>query len=200
MAKLLNLKHWQLFLLIFGVPIIFQWVVSSMVMTSLSPIKILTATLIVVILFFGLFFSWVYTLGTYLHKKLPETVRMNLTLFKVSFFILLVYMLIIPVFLMGMLIDVSYSILVFGAKAPSFASVDLLFLFSMISFFCFFYCIYFNAKALLTVERQKPVTFGDFVGEFFLFWFFLIGLWILQPRINKLFETSNSKYKTQPKL
>jgi hypothetical protein len=30
------------------------------------------------------------------------------------------------------------------------------------------------------------VKFKDFVGEFFLVWFFPIGVWILQPTINKL--------------
>jgi len=51
-----------------------------------------------------------------------------------------------------------------------------------------FYCLYFNAKALKTAELQKPLTFSDFAGEFFLLWFFPIGIWILQPRINKLFD------------
>jgi hypothetical protein len=37
---------------------------------------------------------------------------------------------------------------------------------------------------------QKPVTFSDFAGEFFLIWFFPVGIWIIQPRINKLFDTN----------
>ena len=47
-----------------------------------------------------------------------------------------------------------------------------------------------DAKALKTVEWQKPVTFSDFAGEFFLIWFFPIGIWIIQPRINKLFDAT----------
>jgi hypothetical protein len=68
-----------------------------------------------------------------------------------------------------------------------FALIIPLHLFSM---FCIFYSLYFIAKALKTVESQKTVSFSDFAGEFFLIWFFPIGVWIIQPRINKLFETS----------
>jgi len=55
--------------------------------------------------------------------------------------------------------------------------------------FCIFYSLYFIAKELKSVELQKPVTFSDFAGEFFLLWFFPIGIWIIQPRINKIFES-----------
>lgn len=41
------------------------------------------------------------------------------------------------------------------------------------------------AKTIKTVELQKKVTFSDFAGEFFLLWFSPIGIWILQPKINK---------------
>ncbi|WP_373551080.1 hypothetical protein [Haliscomenobacter sp.] len=49
-----------------------------------------------------------------------------------------------------------------------------------------FYCIYHVAKTIKTVELQRKVTFSDFIAEFFLVWFFPIGVWILQPTINKL--------------
>ena len=45
--------------------------------------------------------------------------------------------------------------------------------------------LYKAAKTIKTVELQKKVTFSDFAGEFFLLWFSPIGIWILQPKINK---------------
>ena len=39
-------------------------------------------------------------------------------------------------------------------------------------------------------ELQKEATFNDFVGEFFLIWFYPIGIWFVQPEINKVHETS----------
>ena len=36
------------------------------------------------------------------------------------------------------------------------------------------------------VELQHSVKFEDFKEEFILVWFFPVGIWNLQPRINKL--------------
>jgi hypothetical protein len=90
-------------------------------------------------------------------------------------------MVIIPVFAVSMVLSSSSGN---NANPAIFALIVPLHLFSMI---CMFYCLYFNAKALKTVEWQKPVTFKDFAGEFFLLWFFPIGVWIIQPRLNNLF-------------
>jgi len=59
--------------------------------------------------------------------------------------------------------------------------------------FCLFYCLYFVAKTLKTVELQREVSFNDFIAEFFLTWFFPIGVWILQPRINKMIKEYDNK-------
>ena len=44
------------------------------------------------------------------------------------------------------------------------------------------------AKLMKTAELQRKPDGDEFIGEFFLFWFFFVGIWILQPRINKMFE------------
>jgi hypothetical protein len=30
----------------------------------------------------------------------------------------------------------------------------------------------------------------DFAGEFFLLWFYPVGIWIVQPKINKMVEST----------
>jgi len=182
MTKFLTLKHWQLFGLLMGLPLIFQVVAMGSIMTSRSPTMFFVAFPIMMIFFIGLLFSWFYALGTNLHKKLPATVTMNLTRYKIFLFIPVAYMLFLSMFMFGMFSNISSggqpNLAIFAGFVP-------LHLFSM---FCIYYCLYFNAKALKTVESQKPVTFSDFAGEFFLIWFFPIGIWIIQPRINKLFD------------
>ena len=79
----------------------------------------------------------------------------------------------------GNIIDVNNP----GSIFTGFAVIFPLHIFSM---FCIFYCLYFVAKTIKTIELQRQVTFSDFAGEFFLIWFFFIGVWILQPRINKM--------------
>ena len=191
MTKFLTLKHWQLFVLLVGVPLIVEFIMFGFVFSHRDPRFFLYFFPFLMILSLGLFFSWFYTLGANLFKRLPETAKMNLTKFKIFLFIPVVYILFFMVFMFGMFSNISSG----GQPGPVrgeqpgliiFAVIFPLHLFCM---FCMFYCLYFNAKALKTVELQKPVTFSDFAGEFFLLWFFPIGVWIVQPRINKLFDT-----------
>jgi hypothetical protein len=58
----------------------------------------------------------------------------------------------------------------------------------LFSMFCIFYTLYFVAKTIKTVELQREVKFSDFAGEFFMIWFFPIGIWIVQPKINEMIE------------
>lgn len=74
---------------------------------------------------------------------------------------------------------------------PDF-DVDSFFLFAMLFFpvhlfamFCLFYCQYFVAKTIKSVELKREAVLNDYIGEFFLIWFFVVGLWIMQPKLNK---------------
>ena len=49
-----------------------------------------------------------------------------------------------------------------------------------------FYALVFTANRLTTLERKQQVSFFDYSGPFFLLWFFPIGIWFIQPRVNKL--------------
>jgi len=49
-----------------------------------------------------------------------------------------------------------------------------------------FYAMIFAAKNLKSVELEREAKISEYIGDFFLVWFFPIGIWILQPRIHKL--------------
>jgi hypothetical protein len=53
--------------------------------------------------------------------------------------------------------------------------------------------LYFVAKTFKTVELQREVSFSDFVGEFFMIWFYPVGIWIIQPKINKMIEEQSKE-------
>ena len=57
----------------------------------------------------------------------------------------------------------------------------------LVATFCMFYNLYFVAKSLKLVELQRPVGFYDYSGPLFLLWFFPAGIWVVQPRINRLY-------------
>lgn len=183
MYKLLQLKHWQLFLLLFGIPMILQFVFIVSMFVAQNPTTIILMFPIIMILFMGVYFSWFYALDSNLHKKLPATMNMNLTTFKIFLFIPVLYILFLCIFLFGIFSRTATS-----GQLPNIGLFALIIPVHLFSMFCIFYCLYFVAKTLKAVEMQRPVTFSDFAGEFFLIWFFPIGVWIIQPRINKLFD------------
>ena len=62
----------------------------------------------------------------------------------------------------------------------------------LFSMFCIFHSAYFVAKTIKIAELQRKVGFSDFLGEFFLLWFYIIGIWVLQPKVNKLYRNKNT--------
>jgi hypothetical protein len=186
MNKLLKIKHWQLFCLLFGgFPLVFLAVSFS---TSFLQ-EIVYGFVPCMILYIATIFGWFYAMGTNLTKKLPETVNMKLRRFKIFFSIPITYIILIVLFIPGVIL---FKLL--GVSIPLDADIAypifivLIVSLHLFSIFCIFYCLYFISKSLKAVELQGPVTFNDYAGEFFLIWFFPIGVWFIQPRINKLFD------------
>ena len=50
------------------------------------------------------------------------------------------------------------------------------------------YAMIFASKNLKSVELEREAKISNYLGDFFLVWFFPIGIWILQPRIHKLIK------------
>jgi len=192
MTKFLTIKHWQLFGLLMGIPLIFQMISIGSIVSSNDPTAEFKFLPVMMILYLGLFLGWFYSLGTNLHKKLPKTVNMNLKKFKIFLLIPAVYIVLFSFYMSSMFFNVSTGV------EPNPAIFGLIFPLHLFSMFCIFYCLYFISKELKAVEWQKPVTFSDFAGEFFLIWFFPLGIWIIQPRINKLFENSTDSENESP--
>lgn len=194
--KFLKAKHWQLFLLTFGIPMGFQFIMMGSMISNIGTSTNSDPTImfnymklfpIIMLVFMGIFFGWFWSVAIGLQNKVPESVKMKVKKFKVFFFIPMVYMLLITLFML-----ISMNGLMTNGTEPSGALIGILFaiivplhLFSM---FCIFYSLYFVAKTFKTVELQREVSFSDFVGEFFLIWFFPIGIWFIQPKINKMIE------------
>ena len=135
-----------------------------------------------VIIYLAILFGWIYSLGTNLYKKRPDRVHMNVTLFKVLFSISTIYILSInmlrmsSVLILNLLVSVSNFVMAF-------------YLFSIS---CIIYGLYFTAKTLRSIELQREATFKECIGTVILCIppILFIGIWIIQPKINKLFENN----------
>jgi hypothetical protein len=192
-SKIQKTKHWVLFTLMFGLPIFFQFVIGLILMLTLSAegypsilgfLSFFSLFPLIMILYIGVFFSWVWSIGIGLQKYIKEGIKLNTRLFKVFFFIPLIYIL----FLLLTFSTSFFPGVLDGNQFESHIGYILammipLHLFSM---FCMFFLIYFSAKTLKTAELHRKATLNDYIGEFFLFWFFPIGIWFIQPRINNI--------------
>lgn len=192
-TKFLKAKHWQMFLLIFGIPFLAYLLTMIGVVTTVGagnePTPQMLASLfmffpLMMIIFVFMHFGWLYSVATGLQAKVPEGVKMKVRKFKVFFTIPLVYIGLIIFFLLFMMNDLeSGNFISESFIVGVFAVVFPLHLFSI---FCILYTMYFVAKTFKTAELQRKVSFSDFAGDFFLVWFLPIGIWIIQPKINRM--------------
>jgi len=185
--KFLKAKHWQIFMLTFGLPYLIQIIMMPMIMMGNEPMMIMKVFPIIMILFIGGFLGWLWSIGMGLQSKVPNDITMKVKKFKIFLIIPLIYM-----FLISLALGTMFSGALEGGQEPNGGLigglVGIILPLHLFSMFCIFYCLYFVAKTLKTAELQKEVSFSDFAGEFFMIWFFPIGIWIVQPKVNKMIE------------
>jgi hypothetical protein len=58
----------------------------------------------------------------------------------------------------------------------------------LISMFCIFMSLRYAVKIMKSVELGRMAKVADYIGDFMLVWMMPIGVWIVQPRLNKLVE------------
>lgn len=194
--RFLKAKHWQLFLLVIGLPFTFQFVLIGTMFLSFAReggpdpdfmIDYFKFFPLIMMLVGSILFGWLWSIGIGLQNKLPVTTKMKTNQFKIFFFIPIGYLFCIGIALIGM------SELFENGGQPNFgligSAVAIIFPLHLFSIFCMLHSIYFIAKTIKTVELQRETTFSDFAGEFFLIWFYPIGIWIVQPKVNTMVES-----------
>jgi hypothetical protein len=62
---------------------------------------------------------------------------------------------------------------------------------------CVVYVIAYVAKSFVLVEKNGPVSSYEYIAPFVLLWFFPIGIWIFQPRVNQLYREDAHQHSTQ---
>ncbi|MEP2279525.1 hypothetical protein [Maribacter sp.] len=205
----LKAKHWQLFILMLGIPLAYQIFALFQLFelrtlasetsdnNGVGVTEVVNENLFyfdffpyIMILYIVIFFGWFWSMAIGLQKNIPSEITMKVQKFKILFFIPLIYIILLLVFMGGLFSGISTnSFSLIGWPLYIFV---LLHLFSM---FCIFYSMYFVAKTIKTAELKRKVKFGDFAGEFFLLWFYFIGIWIIQPKVNTLYKNANTTTK-----
>ena len=175
---LLKLKNWQVLSLIFIVPLILTvtGLDSALFVNRSNGLFGATIDTMVLMLPALIFFMWLWQVGTMLHKNLPRTVKMNLILFKV---------ILVSLFIFAAVVS-TYNSLHLTGKHETYIDFETLMVGAALGLISALYLIIFIAKALKVVETQKPANFNDYVDEFIWMFFWPVGIWKYQPRINEM--------------
>lgn len=185
--KFLKAKHWQIFMLTLGLPIILQIIITTMMFANEDPSLMMKIMPIISIVFMVGFFGWFWSVAIGLQSRIPANINLNVRRFKIFLFIPIIYIILLFSF-MGPSFEGAFENGTEPSNAVIGSILGIIIPIHLFSMFCIFYCLYFVAKTFKTAELQREVTFPDFAGEFFLLWFYPIGIWIIQPKINKIME------------
>jgi hypothetical protein len=175
----LRAKHWQVFLLIFGlycageVPTFFILPIAA---PEEALVKAALPFVIVARLGLCAYLAWLWSAGMFLNSIVPPASR-----FKTAFFhVTIVY----PAFY-----AIAYIALIRSFNPPPQEVIIALKLFSL---FCTLHNLYFVSNRLVVAEtRNWTASFSQYIGPFWLMWLFPFGVWDIQPRINALYARGN---------
>lgn len=199
----LKMKHWQLFLLLYLpiiVAMIFMFRSYYLFFTNikdinnpLNPAEMFSFFSYTMPISFIHYIVWVGYLLTILHAlndRVPTQLKRNLTIPRLSIILPVLYSMTICLFtyyLFQNFFDFDFEKLDNLSVRWMVASIIIIPC-HLLAIFAILYSFYVLAKLLKTAEKQRESDFEDFIAEFFFFWIFPIGIWFIQPRINKLFE------------
>lgn len=180
MKFFVKIKAWQLFAVLLGPVFAVQFVAMWADVEKSNPIMGFVLVPLIMLVFWAVLLGWLWTLGTKLSKKVPEELRMRPGSFRFA----IVYSAICLPCMLGLFSLSGWS------ESDNALSAFFMALHLFLGF-CMFYTLYFVSKNLTMAERREKVTFYDFAGPFFLLIYFPLGVWFIQPRVNRMFESES---------
>ncbi|MES2107905.1 MAG: hypothetical protein V4577_04110 [Bacteroidota bacterium] len=161
MEFLIRLKAWQVLLLI-----LFPAFLSNY--DSLQPV-------IWTLMVYVIYWAWIYAIGIKMNSFIPANLRPGLTSFKIHSYLLLIFLItLFAAEFFGQLPDIeSPYAMYFGLGAMT------------ISLYLLFNVWMFSARMLESVIVGTIVNRSDSLKAFLCFWFFPIGIWFIQPAVNR---------------
>lgn len=113
---------------------------------------------------------WPLLVGHGLYQIAPDNINLNYNFFVLNSFVWLTTWIFIMIVSNGQ-----------GMEFDGIAALPGFYL-----FYALLYCMSFPARILKSIEKGKRADFGEYISDFFLVVFLPIGIWFLQPRVNKV--------------
>ena len=170
MNVFLKMKHWQLFILLFGAKVLNWYLLINATQEGSQP-SLLVDTWVAMFMMLVVA-SWLWSIVTACLKVLPENLTESTSLVKVSLVYLIIY--------------IASGVFIWEKYEAVWIILNLLAVVAAL------YTYDFTARQLVKLEQQKEVIFTEYAGSFVLLLFLPIGVWSIQPRVNKLLGTERN--------
>jgi len=173
----LRAKHWQIFVLIWGTYLAGELLIARLLPTRWTiqvgnPLKVGLLTDAVMLPFLLCSVAWLWSLGLFLFSIAKGKLKLNIRLFKFA---------------------VIFSTCWFAMASPllilsrNLTAKVFLFPTHLLAVSLMLYAFCFVSKGLVAAEKGETVVLSDYAPSLFLFLASVIGIWFIQPRINRLY-------------
>ena len=116
------------------------------------------------------FIIWLYSIPTELNKRLPKKNRIPSLLFQIPFFYAIGYL---PVFFILIFSHTPFQVII-----P----------FHLTAMFSIFFVMILACISIIRFEKEKNLKQSSGIGLFFGMWYYIFGIWYIQPKLNKYIE------------
>jgi len=127
---------------------------------------------------------WIYSIGLSMNKLIPEKFRPKIAYFKASCLLILVW--------------ITVALTIFGGYSinqDNYAEYGnwlwVLIPAHLYLMWSFFYMFYFASKMLNSVIDGEIVGFSTYYRTFFAMWIFPIGVWFIQPAVQRILASKS---------
>ncbi len=153
--------------------IVLPTLIVYMLRFSFTKLLIATIALFMMIVVFG----WLYSLGSWSNAQLPDNLKKTVLPYALG--------LATPIIYLMLVIILYFPLLESGTPPPPPSWMMPMHFLSMLGVF---YGIWFSARQYMALQRGHEVDFMIFSSTFLMMWIFPLGIWIIQPSVNELFD------------
>lgn len=181
MKILLKLKNWQLFLISFILP----WILSFLYLffVDLETFKAVDKLMgAISLMYYSVFLAWNYKVVKTFNKNFDALTKKQVKQLDWLIIILVIYILYLTTHMSKFFPD------------SVFVSILLWFLILSASF-SFFYIVFCTAKTLKYIQLKNQLRTSDIIVEMFVIFYFPIGVWWLQRKVNQYYNENKSTYR-----
>ena len=166
----LKAKHWHIFVVLVAIP----YAIGFMTIGAKQKVFYLGVPLAMTFVFGVTLLAWYRSVASFSLSRFKPQYQMNQRFFKVAMLSPLLW------------VPIAYWLTHDMGEWANAVMIPL----HLVAMGCMFYILNFVSKSLVMAETGNPTSPPDYLGTLLMFWMFPIGVWFVQPRVNRLYDRS----------